>query len=343
MCRFTTQRPQALSIDHSFLLSFRDAGEGLSLEQWASCRDVFSLKTCDLLTSTPPRPKPTKRSFHEGRTAGIRYELRHAFFTTNPRWFTRPTSSKEKLIHRSSLPDVSLPRLGLLNACSVDKRNAIIPDRISSSGLDFLAITETWLNVTHGDFILKRVCPPGYASLHVPRPLGLKTRGGGVGFIFRNSYTVSSVIPSAPPTSFELMDVSVRSSSKQFRLFIIYRPPDAKGRPKFSIFLSEFRLLLESSINAGVEVVIAGDFNIHVDITEDSKASQFLQLIGEMGWSQLVEGRTHKYGHTLDLILARTGSQFVTGVSVSGLITDHHHVLCSAALERPVREKKIFS
>ena len=50
-----------------------------------------------------------------------------------------------------------------------------------------------------------------------------------------------------------------------------------------------------------------------------------------------------KYGHTLDLILARTGSQFVTGVSVSGLITDHHLVLCSAALDRPVREKKIFS
>jgi len=273
MCRSTTQRPPASSIDRSFLLSCRDVGENVGLEQWASCRDVFSLKSLNLLTPTPPRPKRTKRSFRGGRTAGIRYELRHAFFTTNPRWFTRPASSKEKLIHRSSLPDVSLPRLGLLNACSVDKRNAIIPDRIFSSGLDFLAITETWLNVTHGDFILKKVCPPGYASLHVPRPLGVKSRGGGVGFIFRDSYTVGLVNPTVPSTSFELMDVSIRSSSKQFRLFIIYRPPDAKGRPKFSVFLSEFRLLLESSINAGAEVVIAGDFNIHVNIPDDSKGS----------------------------------------------------------------------
>jgi len=278
MCRL--QQLPVTSIDREFILSRRDVGEHLVLEHWASCRDVFSLQTLHLLTNVPSRPKPTKRSYRGGRLAGIRYEARVSAFTANPRWFTRPVSSKEKLIHRSSFPDVSLPRLGLLNACSVDKRNAIIPDQIFSSGLDFVAVTETWLNVTHGDFILKKVCPPGYLSLHVPRPPGVKKRGGGVGFIFRSSYAASLVSSSTSPTSFELMDVSIRSSCKKFRLLIIYRPPDGKGRPAFSVFLSEFRLLLESSINLGVKVVIVGDFNIHVDIAEDSKARQFL----EFGW-----------------------------------------------------------
>ena len=223
------------------------------------------------------------------------------------------------------------------------KRNAIIPDQIFSSGLDFVAVTETWLNVTHGDFILKNVCPPGYSSLHLLRPPGIKKRGGGVGFIFRSSYAASLVSSSTSPSSFELIDVSIRSSCKKFRLLIIYRPPDGKGRPAFSVFLSEFRLLLESSIYLGIEVVIVGDFNIHVDIAEDSKARQFLELVGAMGWLQRVNGRTHKAGHTLDLILSRTGSRFVSGVSVSGLVTDHHLLLCSVGLDRPVREKKTVS
>lgn len=79
------------------------------------------------------------------------------------------------------------------------------------------------------------------------------------------------------------------------------------------------------------------------DIAEDCKARQFLELVGELGWCQLVKGRTHKAGHTLDLILARIGSLFVTGVSVSSLITDHHLLVCSVGLDRPVRVKKTIS
>ena len=105
MCRL--QQLPVTSIDREFILSRRDVGEHLVLEHWASCRDVFSLTTLHLLTSAPSRPKPTKRSYRGGRLAGIRYEARVSAFTTNPRWFTRPVSSKEKLIHRSSLPGVS--------------------------------------------------------------------------------------------------------------------------------------------------------------------------------------------------------------------------------------------
>ena len=74
MCRFTFQQLPATSIDRDFLLSHKDAGEHLVLEQWASCRDVLSLKALNLLTAAPPRPKPTRRSYRGGRLAGIRYK-----------------------------------------------------------------------------------------------------------------------------------------------------------------------------------------------------------------------------------------------------------------------------
>jgi hypothetical protein len=96
-------------------------------------------------------------------------------------------------------------------------------------------------------------------------------------------------------------------------------------------------------VNLNEEPVIVGDFNIHVDDEKCSKARPFVQLIEEMGWDKLVLGRTHSAAHTLDLILTRSGSIFVSDFHVSGLVSDHHLVTCSVGLCRPVKEKKTFS
>ena len=236
-----------------------------------------------------------------------------------------------------------MPRHGLLNARSVSKRRDVIEDHITSSGLDFLAITETWLNVTHGDHILRSACPSGFSSLHVPRPLGLRCRGGGVGLIYRDAFNVKRSGQDFSPSSFEILDVSIKTTTKSLLLLVVYRPPERKGDPSFSVFMSEFRALLESVAGASQEVVITGDFNIHVDDPTCSKARSFSDLLSETGWTQLVKGLTHRAQHTLDLIIARTGSQFITGVNVSSLVSDHHLVLSSVRLCRPIREKRVIS
>jgi hypothetical protein len=82
-----------------------------------------------------------------------------------------------------------------------------------------------------------------------------------------------------------------------------------------------------------------GDFNIHVGDSKCNKARSFKQLVKELGWNQLFLGRTHSAAHTLDLILTRSGSKFVSDVQVS----DHHLVICSVGLRRPVTEIKSFS
>ena len=216
---------------------------------------------------------------------------------------------------------------------------------ISSShpGLDFLALTETFLNITHGDHILKSACPPGYWSLQIPRALGLKKGGGGVGLIFSDLFTVKTTEPLTSPTSFEALYLSIRSNTKHVRIFVIYRPPERTDHPSFSVFMTEFRLLLESSIDISEELVIVGDFNIHVENPSNHKGTTFNQLLEDMGWIQLVKGRTHKAGHTLDLVIVRSGNSFVTEVEVSTLVSDHHLVECSIGLSRPTREKKIIS
>ena len=59
--------------------------------------------------------------------------------------------------------------LGLVNACSLTKRSELITDLISTTRIDVLAITESWLTIDHGDTDLIAMCPIGYSAIHSPR------------------------------------------------------------------------------------------------------------------------------------------------------------------------------
>ena len=334
MCRHGVRRTTFSPMDRDFLLSRCSIGQKQSLYDWASSTELKSLHEHGLLSFFP-----TRRSYRGGRAAGIRFEARTAFYSNHPKQFTRPHLSKDRRVPVT--PSSSLPNLGLLNACSVSKRRDIIADLIVSSGLDFLALTETFLNITHGDHILKSACPPGYSSLHIPRALGLKKGGGGVGFIFSDLFTVKTTEPLTSPTSFEALHLSIRSNTKHIRIFVIYRPPE-----RLIIHLSQSSWLNFASCwnhqsTSTKSSVIVGDFNIHVECPSNHKGTTFNQLLEDMGWIQLVKGRTHKAGHTLDLVIVRSGSSIVTEVEVSTLVSDHHLVECSIGLSRPTREKKI--
>ena len=123
-------------------------GKEQSLYDWASWTEIKSLHEHGLLSFFP-----TRRSYRDGWAAGIRFEAGTAVYANPPKQFTRPPLSKDRRVPVTT--SSFLPKLGLLNACSVSKRRDIIADLIGSSGLDFLARTETFLNITHGDHILK--------------------------------------------------------------------------------------------------------------------------------------------------------------------------------------------
>ena len=49
-------------------------------------------------------------------------------------------------------------------------------------------------------------------------------------------------------------------------------------------------------------LLIVGDFNLHLDDQNDPRATKFLNLIELHGIAQLVQEPTHKTKHILDLI-----------------------------------------
>ena len=97
--------------------------------------------------------------------------------------------------------------------------------------LDLLAVTETWLTLSHGDSDLLDICPTGYSAVHAARPSG--KRGGGVSLIYRESYRVPVTWVGFVAASFEHMVLLLQCNSVSIRLPVIYRPPfyEAQRRP----------------------------------------------------------------------------------------------------------------
>ena len=73
------------------------------------------------------------------------------------------------------------------------------------------------------------------------------------------------------------------------------------GLRAHTTFLCEFYVY--KTVLKTDKVIIVGDFNIHVDVENDSLSTAFLSLLDSTGFSQMVNKPTHLHNHTLDLVL----------------------------------------
>ncbi len=82
-------------------------------------------------------------------------------------------------------------------------------------------------------------------------------------------------------------------------LATVYRPPGP-----YTDFLKEFADFLSDLLVNVNNALIVGDFNIHVDNTNDALGLVFTDLINSFGVKQNVTGLTHHFHHTLHLIIS---------------------------------------
>ena len=156
------------------------------------------------------------------------------------------------------------------------------------------------------------------------------TRGGGVAVIARKGLQVKTN-NSSVFSSFETLDLAITSGNKQFRLLTIYRPrATKKNNLSTPQFFSDFSKFLEELIATPNKLILAGDFNFHVDNPTNTEARKFLDLLDSAGLQQHVNGPTHRDGHTLDLIITRCADNFISKLKIlPELPSDHKRVLCN--------------
>ncbi|XP_030839377.1 uncharacterized protein LOC105441144 [Strongylocentrotus purpuratus] len=155
-----------------------------------------------------------------------------------------------------------------------------------------------------------------------------KTRRGRRGNRRRNCLRQSKVSRSSSSSTIPICIQP--GNSRSISLVVVYRPEsDDHGRHlPFSVFMEEFGEMLDSYLLHPSEILLVGDYNIWVDVQDDSKARQFLNLLSTYGMKQHVREPTHDHGHTLDLLITREHENVISNVLVQPGLSDHFAIMC---------------
>jgi len=103
---------------------------------------------------------------------------------------------------------------------------------------------------------------------------------------------------------------------------LIYRPGSDAVSDAFFFLLS---VVLESVALYKCQIIVAGDFNIHVNCHDDADAARLLDIIDSFDCTQQIPHvPTHSKGGTLDLVITKSG-ELLNDLSVNPpkVISDH--------------------
>jgi len=246
-------------------------------------------------------------------------------------------------------PTLKLASFNIRSASSIThfyNKPEILKHLIHDHKIDILCLTETWLHPDTLPAVINSLLPPSYGFIHQPRPQG---GGGGVGFIFNNKISAQNVtLPKY--SSFEIQCLSftvrppsnIRSSSittAPYTLLNIYRPPASSK----ATFLLEFNSLLEDFISSSSELIITGDFNLHVNNSLAPYVSSFLDLLDTFNLTQHIAFPTHDSDNTLDLLITRSTSSLVSSTDCTYTpISDHRFISSTLSIPTNSRPPRVI-
>ena len=91
---------------------------------------------------------------------------------------------------------------------------------------------------------------------------------------------------------------------------LYHPPPSPKQKQTVNEFVTEFVDFLADKLNKFTgDLIIAGDFNIHVNDLFKDDAQQLLSAMEALGFHQLENFCTHKSGNILDLLFTCIGNK----------------------------------
>ena len=182
----------------------------------------------------------------------------------------------------------------VLNVRSLSNKSFLINSLISSYNLDFMFLTETWLDKNTGNAVLIESSPPHYTFESETRQ---NQRGGGICAIFKDNILTNRV-SFGFFSSFEYVSFKMELKQSSILYITIYKPPQ-------NCFIDDFTELLTAVCTEFDCLIITGDLNVHVDVANDRQAKELSAILEMFGLTQHVAEPTHNRGHTLDLVITK--------------------------------------
>jgi len=151
--------------------------------------------------------------------------------------------------------------------------------------LDICLLTETWLKQDQDDVVTRSLEPEGYNLIHIARNSrdGDDRRGGGVGIVHKQNLRVSRQTPNTF-SSFEHIEVLLKSGNECVRLCVLYRHPDGS----IAQFLEDFTGYVDSHTTTAGKLTIVGDFNFWWGEDDNYNTRRFSNTLSSLGLHQSV-------------------------------------------------------
>ena len=127
--------------------------------------------------------------------------------------------------------------------------------------------------------------------------------------------------------SFQHLCVIISSSSKSVIRLVVYRTATV-----YTLFYKKFENTLGILATYNEEVLILGDFNSHLEKSDNTDAQTFLNILRHHGFDSFTNQPTHNQEGWLDVIASRKSVN--TNYIDSG-ISDHKLLLCSCEMLKP--------
>ena len=114
-------------------------------------------------------------------------------------------------------------------------------------------------------------------------------------------------------------------------IFAIYRTG-----PISTEFFNELTSLFELLVAYSCPIIMTGDVNIHLDVSDDRDTQQFNDILDSFGLIQSVRGSTHLNGRTLDVVVSRSDlPPPIVQVGLPGEFSDHSLLVFQLPIPRP--------
>ena len=215
---------------------------------------------------------------------------------------------------------------------SLKPKELQVSDLINDYSLDFLLLTETWLNDKHKQWKDCTILDKDGLSLSTADRVGRK--GGGLALIHKTAYNTKLLDKGIRPT-FEHATWELKTKKVTLAIHGIYHPPPSlANKMTNSLFTEDFTDFVSTTLPSHSNNIYIGDFNLHIS-EEEMDPIIFNDSIEAMGLYQHVNFSTHKSGNILDLILSDIQQSIsVMTTSPGPYLSDHRAVIATLNSKR---------
>ena len=227
-------------------------------------------------------------------------------------------------------------RVGTVNTRSVKNKSNLIIETSKLENLNFVAISETWLKEEDAHWVATSSLATEEYRIQTINRQG--KQGGGVALLHKNRYQVTRDY-NAP--QLDLLEYGIWSTRVRNRILTIaglYHPPLGNTRNTPARFLDQVSELVQNLFTNHKNLVLLGDFNIHVNRLDNQDTQAYIDTMEALGLVQHIDQPTHQLGNTLDLIYTESLEPILVSYAfTSNFILDH----CLVGIDLQMKKQQV--